>query len=220
MPEYKTEPLIVPSVSGLLPEGERNRRVALTAFESREKKVQVPSREVVCYECGRKSQVPAAALSANCIHCHAHLNMTDVELKAGSRRLTVRTLGNVTVVADAVLSHLSIVCNHLHLEGRASGSFRCSGTLRIQTGTRIEGTVQADHLLVSRGISVILTRGATLRNASIAGRVSGRIEARGCVRIERGGELCGDCCAADLQVEPGGTHLGNWIHPPVEDCSK
>lgn len=49
MPEYKTEPLVVPSVSGLLPEGERNRRVALTSFSSaRNKRVEVPTREVVC----------------------------------------------------------------------------------------------------------------------------------------------------------------------------
>ncbi|MBQ4614903.1 MAG: polymer-forming cytoskeletal protein [Akkermansia sp.] len=213
MPEYKTEPFIVPSISGLLPVGERNPRVALTSFDPREKKVQVPSREVTCYECGRRSHVPSAALSANCIHCHAHLNMTDIELKPGSRRLTVRTLGNVTIAPDAVLSHLSVVCHHLDMGGRASGSFRCSGTLTISGGTRIEGSVQAASLVVNKGISVILTQGAALQDATIYGRVSGRIEASGCVRICRGGELCGDCCAAEIQVEQGGAHLGNWIRP-------
>lgn len=211
MPEYKTEPFIVPSISGLLPEGERNRRVALTAFDARERKVQVPTREVLCYECGRRSHVPSAALSANCIHCHAHLNMTDVELRPGSRRLTVRTLGDVTVLPDAVLSHLSIVCRNLNLEGKASGSFRCTGTLTIANGTRIEGSVQAGDLVVNRGVNAILTQGASLKNASIAGRVAGRVVASGRVRIERGGELCGDCYAAELQVEPGGSHLGRWI---------
>lgn len=211
MPEYKTEPFIVPSVSGLLPVGERNARVALTTFDAREKKVQVPTREVKCYECGRRSHVPSAALSANCIHCHAHLNMADVELKAGSRRLTVRTLGNVSVASDAVLSHLSIVCHHLNMDGRASGAFRCSGVLTISRGTRIEGNVEAASLIVNKGISVILTQGASVQQATIHGRVSGRIEASGCVRICRGGELCGDCKAAEIQVEQGGTHLGNWI---------
>ena len=213
MPEYKTEPFIVPSVSGLLPEGERNRRVALTAFDARERKVQVPSREVVCYECGRRSHVPSAALSANCIHCHAHLNMTDVELRPGSRRLTVRTLGDVTVQADAVLSHLSIVCRNLQVEGRASGSFRCSGSLILANSSRIEGSVQAANFVVNKGIQVILTQGASVDKASIAGRVTGRIVASGRVCIERGGELCGDCVAAELVVEPGGTHLGNWSCP-------
>lgn len=213
MPEYKTEPFIVPSISGLLPVSERNRRVALTSYDVRERKVQVPAREVVCYECGRRSHVPAAALSANCIHCHAHLNMTDVELKPGSRRLTVRTLGNVTVLADAVLSHLSIVCRNLNLEGRASGSFRCSGSLIVASSTRVEGSVEAADLVVNKGVNLILTQGACVQNATIHGHVSGRISAKGSVHILRGGELCGDCTATNVQVEQGGAHLGNWTRP-------
>lgn len=213
MPEYKTEPFIVPSVSGLLPVSERNRRVALTSYDARERKVQVPTREVVCYECGRRSHVPAAALSANCIHCHAHLNMTDVELKPGSRRLTVRTLGNVTVLADAVLSHLSIVCRNLNLEGRASGSFRCSGSLIVACSTRVEGSIEAADLVVNKGVNLILSQGACVQNATIHGRVTGRVSAKGSVHILRGGELCGDCTASNVQVEQGGAHLGNWVRP-------
>lgn len=201
----------MPSISGLLPESERNRRVALTSYDARERKVQVPTREVECYECGRRSHVPAAALSANCIHCHAHLNMTDVELKAGTKRLTVRTLGNVTVAADAVLSHLFIVCRNLNLEGRASGSFRCSGSLIVAGSTRVEGSVQAADLVVNKGVNLVLTQGAAVQNAAISGRVAGRLDAEGSVHILRGGELCGDCTAATVQVEPGGAHLGNWI---------
>lgn len=203
----------MPSISGLLPVSERNRRVALTSCDARERKVQVPSREVVCYECGRRSHVPAAALSANCIHCHAHLNMTDVELKPGSRRLTVRTLGNVTVQADAVLSHLSIVCRNLNLEGRASGSFRCSGALIVASSTRVEGSVEAADLVVNKGANLILSQGACVQNATIHGRVTGRISAKGIVHILRGGELCGDCTATNVQVEQGAAHLGNWTRP-------
>ena len=44
MPEFRTEPLIVPTVSGLLPAGERDRRVALTSFQPEEGRVQVPQR--------------------------------------------------------------------------------------------------------------------------------------------------------------------------------
>lgn len=211
MPEYKTEPFIVPSVSGLLPEGERNRRVALTSFDVRHRHAQVPMREVVCYECGRRSSVPAAALSAACIHCRAHLNMADVELRPGTRRLTIRTLGNVTVPADAVLSHLSIVCGNLLLEGRCSGSFRCSGTLKIAADMRTEGSVKAGVLQVNKGCDVIFASGAAVRRAELYGRVSGRLEAKEEVVIHRGAQLCGDCCCPRLTVEPGGSHLGNHL---------
>ncbi len=202
--------MIAPYPSGILPEGERDRRAALTSFATRAKRSQVPGREVVCYECGRRSHVPAAALSASCIHCHAHLRMADVELKPGSQRLTVRTLGNVSILPDAVLSHLSIVCHDLFLNGRASGNFRCSGTLRISCNTRIEGTVQAGKIVVGKAVDVVLVQGASVGELEVSGRVTGRIEASGAVVLHRGGELLGDCHSPRMEVEEGAVHRGQW----------
>ncbi len=202
--------MIVPTVSGLLPEGERNRRVALTSLPSGRERASVPQREVCCYECGRRSHVPAAALSAQCLHCHAHLNMADVELKPGSRRLTVRTLGNVTIAADAVLSHLSIVCRNLQVNGRGTGSFRCTGQLTFATSLVVEGSVKADSLVVERNCEVELEQGAEVRRAQIRGRLTGKLQALGEVTIARGGLLVGDCEAAELSLEPGGRHEGQF----------
>ncbi|MBR3695678.1 MAG: polymer-forming cytoskeletal protein [Akkermansia sp.] len=211
MPEYRTEPLISTCASGLLPEGECNRRVALTSFNTRENRAKVPAKEVVCYECGRRSRVPSAALSANCIHCHAHLRMTDVELKPNSRRLTVRTLGNVTVQADAVLSQLSIVCHNMYLNGKGNGSFRCTGRMRITTDTQIDGEVHVGSLHISRGTVVAFTRGAFADTVDIYGKVSGRIEATGKVKLHRGAQLCGDCYCPMLIIKPGASHDGRWV---------
>lgn len=211
MPEYRTEPLISNSDSGLLPEGERNRRVALTSFNSRETRAKVPGKEVVCYECGRRSRVPAAALSANCIHCHAHLRMTDVEIKPNSSRLTVRTLGNVTLQSDAVLSQLSIVCHNMYLNGKGNGSFRCTGRLRIANDTQIDGEVRVGSLHVNRGTEVSFTRGVFADTVDIYGKVSGRIEATGKVKLHRGAELCGECYTPMLVVKKGADFSGRWV---------
>ncbi len=210
MPEFRTEPLIVPTVSGLLPEGERNRRVALTSLSSGRERSTVPQREVCCYECGRRSHVPAAALTAQCIHCHAHLNMGDVELKPGARQLTVRTLGNVSIAPDAVLSHLSIVCRNLHVNGRGTGSFRCTGQLNIATSLELEESVSADTLTVERGCTVSLELGAHVSSATIYGKLTGSLKARGTITVARGGLLVGDCTAAELIIEPGGRHEGQF----------
>lgn len=211
MPEYKTEPLVVSVVSGILPEGERNRRVALTSFAAaRSPRPEVPQREVVCYECGRNTQVPSAALSGKCTHCHAHLRMTDVELRPGAQRLTVRTLGDVTLLADAVLSQLSIVCRNCTLNGRGSGSFRCSGSMRVNYSNRIEGSVQAARLIVPRGVELILTQGATVEYLEVYGRVTGRIVARAGVSLHRGAALFGDCYSPALSLASGATHRGEW----------
>ncbi len=204
MPEFRPEPLIVHTGSGLLPEGERDRRAALTSFRADESRVQVPMREVVCYECGRSCQVPAAALSSNCIHCHAHLNMADVEIRPGSRRLTVRTLGNVHVQAGAVLSNLSIVCRDMVVNGRVSGSFRCSGTLTFNVSTVVDGTINVDKLVVSKGTEVELLVGAAAETVALYGKLKGRLQCKGGLHVYSSGSYEGVCKAADVVVDPGG----------------
>lgn len=210
MPEYRTEPLISSCASGILPEGESKRRVALTLFSENTSRVKVPKKDVVCYECGRKSHVPAAALSAQCIHCHAHLKMTDVDLKPNSQRLTVRTLGNVTVLSDAVLSQLSIVCHNLTLNGKGNGSFRCSGQLKIANSTQIDGNVRVRSLVVERGVSVTFTRGVVADTVDIYGKVYGNVEASSKIKIHRGAELNGNCHSPMLILKNGAVHQGRW----------
>lgn len=204
MPEFRTEPLIVPTVSGLLPEGERDRRAALTSFRSEEARVQVPLREVVCYECGKACQVPSAALSANCIHCHAHLNMADVEIRPGSRRLTVRTLGNVHVPSGTVLSNLSIVCNNMVVDGRVSGSFRCSGSLSFNASAVVDGSISAGRLVVDKAAEVELLVGAAAETVELYGSLKGRLQCKGVLHVHRSGSYEGVCKAADVVVDPGG----------------
>lgn len=204
MPEFRTEPLVVPTVSGLLPAGERDRRVALTSFRSESERVQVPLRDVVCYECGQASQVPSAALSANCIHCHAHLNMADVEIRPGSRRLTVRTLGNVRVPSGTKLSNLSVVCHDMEVDGRVSGTFRCTGKLSFNASSRVDGSISAAHLVVDKGAELELTVGAAAGMADIYGSLKGRLQCKGLLHVYRGGAYEGVCKAADVKVEPGG----------------
>ena len=206
MPEFRTEPLIVPTVSGLLPAGERERRIALTSFHSGEERAQVPMRDVVCYECGESCRVPSAALSANCIHCHAHLNMSDVVVRPGSRRLTVRTLGNVHVPAGTVLSNLSVVCHNMEVEGRVSGSFRCTGTLSINASMKVDGPISAGRLVVDKGAELELEVGAVAESVDLFGRLKGRLQCKGGLHIYRSGSYEGVCKAADVVVDPGGQY--------------
>lgn len=209
MPEFRTEPLVVPSVSGLLPEGERDRRVALTSFATRASEHRVPQREIICYECGKRCSVPAAALSAHCIHCHRHLNLADMEIKPGSHRLTVRTAGRVFVPAETELSApLSVRCGDLEIRGHITGSFFCTGCLTIASSLQLSGAVRAAELRVEKGARVVLQEGARVRTATVAGHVQGVLRARGIVRVLRTGVLEGDCAAEQVAVEPGGQWLG------------
>lgn len=208
MADFRTEPFVVATVSGILPADERDRRVALSSFAPAENRPAVPMREVICYECGKRTAVPAAALSAACTHCHTHLNMNDVDIKPGSRRLTVRTVGKVTVLPDTVLSHLSVVCSDMRILGQVSGSFRCFGTLTFANSMRVEGKVKASHLIVEKGAEVVLAEEAEVKTAYIGGRLSGVLRAQKLVTVPRGGALIGTCLSPKIEVEPGGRYSG------------
>lgn len=207
MPEYRTEPLVVSCVSGILPEGERDRRVALTSFRTGAAPGRVPTREIECYECGRRSHVPVAALSAGCVHCHATLNMQDVELVNGSHELTVRTLGNVMVPPGTVLSHLSVVCRNMLVYGRVSGEFRCTQELCFRESCRVDGAVRARRLVVDRGVEVVIPGEVSVREAQVNGSLAAAVRAAGVIRVGREGLLRGRCDAADIVVEQGGKYL-------------
>lgn len=211
---YQTQPLEVPTVSGLLPEEDRKLRglYALPPKDAREERVAVPTREVVCYECGKHSRIPIAALSAHCVHCRAHLNTADITLKPGSRRLTVRTLGDVTLPANVELSHLSITCRNLTVSGKGEGTLRCTGELTLRGSAQLEGQVQAGMLCVAAGAKASVQPGATTHEAEIEGQLTGRLHVKGLLHIGKGGRLTGDCHASQLIVDPGGRHDGHWAH--------
>lgn len=210
---YRVNPLQASGRAGFV-SGETRRKRGLfdpMAREISEERVPVPTREIVCYACGRKSQIPDAALSAHCVHCRTHLNTADIELRPASRRLTIRTLGNVTLPSHVDLSHLSIVCRDMQMSGRGSGRIRCCGTLTLRGEARAEGQVQADALVVPSGARVEISPGATAERAEIEGRLVGRLHVRGTIHIAKGGVLEGDCYAEVLHMEPGGRHIGHWI---------
>lgn len=212
-PRFHTKPLVVPVVSGYLPEGARGRRglFAPPAPSAREERVPVPTREVVCYECGRRSNIPTAALSAHCVHCRAHLNTADMVLKPGSRRLNIRTLGDVTVPAHVELSQLSIMCRNLTVSGKAAGSLHCTGELTLRGQAVIEGQALAASLLVAAGARAACSPSISVETALVEGQLEGRVHAGGSVHIARMGLLRGDCRAEHVSIEPGGRHEGMWI---------
>lgn len=209
---YNTQPLESPTVSGLLPEEDRKLKgiYSLPPRGAREDRVAVPTREVVCYECGKRSHIPVAALSAHCVHCRTHLNTADITLKPGSRRLTVRTLGDVTLPAHVELSHLSITCRNLVVSGKGEGSLRCSGELTLRGSARLEGQVQAGSLRVAAGAKATVQPGLSAHDAELEGQLCGRLHVKDILHIRKGGCLQGDCRSPRLVVDPGGRHIGLW----------
>lgn len=213
---YSVTPLESPTVSGLLTEKERRLRggrgvYGLPPRDAREERVAVPTREVVCYECGQRSRIPVAALSAHCVHCRAHLTTADFILKPGSRRLTIRTLGDVTLPANVELSRLSITCRNLTINGRGEGTMRCSGVLTMRGAARLTGQVQAGRLCVAAGAEAQASPGISAESAEVEGKISARLHIKDILHIGKGGCVVGDCHCPSLSIAPGGLHEGDWL---------
>ena len=130
--------------------------------------------------------------------------MANVEIRPSSRRLMVRTLGNVNVQSGTVLSNLSIVCNNMEVNGRVSGSFRCSGTLSFNVSAVVDGSISAGKLVVDKGAEVELSLGAVAEEVALYGSLKGRLQCKGQLHVYRGGSYAGVCKAADVVVDPGG----------------
>lgn len=207
---YHVTPLESPTVSGFLPERERRPSSVYPPGmrSAREERVAVPTREVVCYECGHRSRIPVAALSAHCVHCRCHLNTANQVLKSGTRRLNLRTLGDVTLPAHVELSHLTIRCRHLTVAGRGEGTLHCTGELTLRGNARLEGQVQAGVLKVAAGARAEAHPGITADSVELEGRFLGNLHVKGLLHIGKNGILIGDCHAAQLIVDPGGRHDG------------
>ncbi len=205
---FITRPLEAPGFSGYLAQGGHRRRDPLAPPVERESRVAVPMREIVCYECGKTCSIPAAALSAACPNCFAHLNTDNITLKPGTHRLHVRTLGNVKIPAGVELSGLDIVCHHLHGAGRVAGNIRATGTITLVGHATVGGNLIADELIVQRGAKAEVQPGISVEHADVHGALSGRVYARDSVHIYPGGKLNGPCCTPYLQVDSGGRHIG------------
>lgn len=203
-------PIVTDAPSGKRQEGSEAPRPSLLPEKTVERRV-IPTRSVVCYECGAVSEVPLAALSAHCRHCHAHVALGDVTLYPGSPKTRIRTQGDVRIHANAVLSHLDVACHRLDMFGKASGTFRCTGTLSISSQTLIEGNIEAHTLHVRKKAHVTLRREARVRDACISGMLEGSLSATGTVHIAKTGTLLGDLRAAHLTIEPGGVHRGRQL---------
>jgi cytoskeletal protein CcmA (bactofilin family) len=86
------------------------------------------------------------------------------------------------------------------------------GSFEVQDGIRVDGTLRGE--LVSSGTLVVGPSGnleadpIKVRDATISGRVVGKLEAKNTVRLEASAVLIGDISARSLVVEEGAVIRG------------
>lgn len=173
-------------------------------------KANISQKPVICFECGRISLVPEAALSAKCHHCSAYINLDDIAIHSRSYRTTARTRGDVLVREGTRLEGITIEARHLTLMGKVSGNFTCSGTCTIKEDQHIQGRLCARELILERKVNATFVQPVSVQNATIAGVFNGTLNCKEKITITRTGKILGDVNCPNLIIEEGGSHFGQY----------
>jgi len=170
----------------------------------------ISQKRVTCFQCGLFSYVPLTALSSICSHCRMHMQLSNVLLRANSRRRRLETQGDITVAAGAQLHNLKLKCQNLTMKGEADGEFYCRGTMRIYGSLRLSHALEVGVLELRRGALLLAERGAMVGDAVLRGKFIGLLNAKGVIRVKSGAVLEGECRATNLIIESGGRHVGSF----------
>jgi cytoskeletal protein CcmA (bactofilin family) len=125
--------------------------------------------------------------------------------KDKSRERTVET-GTVSAPAPKAKGEVSTTL--------IGGGTVVSGVVRVNGSLRVDGEAEGqvfvtDNLVV--GPSGVMKAELTVGSAVVAGRVKGRIRAKGRVELQRGSRLEGDVHAATFKIEDGAFFQGNCV---------
>ncbi len=204
--------LVSDEPSGILPEEDWGKWIPrIEGTRTLRLPVVTEMRSVTCYNCARKTTVPAKALSALCSLCRSHLTLTDIVLRQGSARSNVSTIGNIRIAKDAVLSGLKLECKDLLIQGKVDGYFRCHGKLTMGYNNSLTKKPHVATLLVERGVILKLPAGIDAEEIIIKGELHGNVSASISIRLESGGSLHGDCHTPSLEIAAlTAAHHGRW----------
>ncbi len=170
-------------------------------------KVRIGERNIRCYQCGHGQRVSTSAKSTMCAKCNSYIEMQDYRITGAFSRL-LRTQGRVVVTAKGDLASTKVYCSSALIEGSVRGQLCCSGTLDIRRKGKINGAIEADHVVIGRKADVDFARPLHVGQLEIAGRLRGDILAAGGVKISSKGNLTGTVVARSFSVDKGGEFHG------------
>ncbi|MEG0723878.1 MAG: polymer-forming cytoskeletal protein [Akkermansia sp.] len=177
---------------------------------ARPQQTSVPSKPVICFECGLISIVPIAALSTRCHHCSAYICMDDINIHNRSHKTHVQTWGDVTVRPDTDLHDINIQCRHLYLNGQLSGTIHCSGTCLIKKSQIFRGSLTAHTLEIAKRANLTFSAPIIVQQAIINGTLNGVLQCKGTVTLGKNAKFFGDVQATNLIFSEGSSHSGHF----------
>src|SRR5207244_9591022 len=95
----------------------------------------------------------------------------DYKISSGFSR-TIRTCGDVHLMAKGDFSSSSVVCRSALIEGRLRGNLHCNETATIDFSGKIHGCLTAKHVIVERKANIHCFRRVRVSSIEISGALS------------------------------------------------
>ena len=171
------------------------------------KKKAANERLATCFECGDAHLANALANSTQCRKCGRLISMKDQHIKE-SWSSRIQTRGDVYIHKKGIALSPTIQCHNLIVEGDFTGNAECSGDLTLRRHGKIAGTVVCDRLLVEKRAKIGFLHTVATNECKIDGLVTGDIDCRGRLALEKRSTLTGNVRVGTLTVADGAKHTG------------
>ena len=170
-------------------------------------KADIERRQVQCFECGTKLEVPLAAESTMCKRCSSHVDLRDYQITQTFSK-NFRTYGRLVIEEKGYVLNTDSRVGEAIIKGRIIGKLIAERSLEIHSTARIKGTVSAGRLIVPVGNHFRWAEALRVGAAEIGGELVANLQSAGTVLLRSTARLFGDIEAADLVVEAGAVFVG------------
>ena len=176
----------------------------------------VEARNVGCFHCGARNEVPANAISLHCTACNKSIDIGSYEVESNQSR-PLRTHGEVTIGPRGKYHGEKLIAGRLIVTGVLDTPFECE-ELIIGRVAYLSDTGKAERIYVLPGARGRCAKPLITDAAEIAGQFDLPLLAvHRHLKIVRGGVLACELFAVALDVEKGGCFEGMLHLGPIPE---
>lgn len=168
----------------------------------------VPAVTVRCLDCRTEITVAPEARSCWCPSCSRHRDLSDHTITATVAK-HVWTLGTLTVEKNARLINTRTTVGNARILGGFEGQLHVEGVLELGPAAVLKAkSLHVGTLRTMEGSEFVWPESLEVLHADVGGAATGRIRARGVVRLRSGARFFGDILADRVRVDEGAVLVG------------
>ncbi|MEM9444191.1 MAG: polymer-forming cytoskeletal protein [Verrucomicrobiota bacterium] len=189
----------------------------------RERKRKVASRRVNCLHCQSDLRIPLSAMSWQCNHCSAYLDMTDhvIEREQSAKSGMIQTYGDVHIKPGGFFNGKKIEAANILVEGKCRANIKVYETLVIGGKAFVQGDIDGPSIQVKPKASLRISKNLRVDCCVVSGQLAAqKVTVQQALEVTETGSLTADLIQfGELSVKTGGILKGKGIALKHQDES-